>query len=244
MSRWAGASPRLDAACDRDAPSLPDFVIRPAARPHALIQNMLRAALPSAEAPDALPQAGRSQVTVLKAPIDEQRLAALLSRHFRSVWRTLRRLGVPAEACDDAAQHVYIVAAGRLSEIRPDSERAFLVATAVRVAANARRSRAARPEIADAVAVNAQADAAPLADELLEERRLRALLDDVLESLPDDLRTVFVLFELEELGTQQIADALGIPRGTVASRLRRAREAFQEAARRLRARLSFRGELP
>jgi RNA polymerase sigma-70 factor (ECF subfamily) len=156
----------------------------------------------------------------------------------------LRRLGVAADACDDAAQQVYLVAAARLEQIRIGSERAFLCATAVRVAANARRARAARPEIADPEAVEAEADRTPLADELLEERRLRELLDRVLDSLPDDLRTTFVLFELEGLGTQEIAEALGIPRGTVASRLRRAREAFQEAARRLRAQLAFRGELP
>jgi len=203
---------------------------------------MLRAELSSADVPEGPPPS--AQVSAAAAPVDEQRLAPLLSKHFRSVWRTLRRLGVPAEACDDAAQHVYLVTAGRLAEIRPGAERAFLVSTAVRVAANARRSRAARPEVADTDAVELHADGAPPADELLEERRMRRLLDEVLDALPDDLRTVFVLFELEELGTQEIAEALGIPRGTAASRLRRARDAFQEAAKRLRARLSFRGDLP
>jgi RNA polymerase sigma-70 factor (ECF subfamily) len=203
---------------------------------------MLRAELSSADVPEGAPPS--AQVSAAPAPVDEQRLAALLSKHFRSVWRTLRRLGVPAEACDDAAQHVYLVTAGRLAEIRPGAERAFLVSTAVRVAANARRSRAARPEVADTDAIELYADGAPAADELLEERRMRGLLDEVLDALPDDLRTVFVLFELEELGTQEIADALGIPRGTAASRLRRARDTFQEAAKRLRARLSFRGDLP
>jgi RNA polymerase sigma-70 factor (ECF subfamily) len=41
-----------------------------------------------------------------------------------------------------------------------------------------------------------------------------------------DLRSVFVLFEIEELSTQEIAVLLGIPTGTAASRLRRAREEF------------------
>jgi RNA polymerase sigma-70 factor (ECF subfamily) len=211
---------------------------------------MLRAELSSADVPEGpVPSAQVSAPAAAQAEApaelrDEQRLAALLAKHFRTVWRTLRRLGVPAEGCDDAAQHVYLVTAGRLAEIRPGAERAFLVSTAVRVAANARRSRAARPEVADTDAIESHADGAPPADELLEERRMRLLLDEVLDSLPDDLRTVFVLFELEELATQEIADALDIPRGTVASRLRRARDEFQEAAKRLRARLSFRGDLP
>ena len=56
----------------------------------------------------------------------------------------------------------------------------------------------------------------------------------MLESLPLDLRTVFVLYELEELTMVEIARALDLPMGTVASRLRRAREAFEELSRRVR----------
>jgi hypothetical protein len=54
--------------------------------------------------------------------------------------------------------------------------------------------------------------------------------------MPLDLRTVFVLFELEEMPTQEIATVLDLPTGTVASRLRRAREEFQKLVRRLQAR--------
>jgi RNA polymerase sigma-70 factor (ECF subfamily) len=47
---------------------------------------------------------------------------------------------------------------------------------------------------------------------------------------------VFVLFELEELSTAEISTTLEIPMGTVSSRLRRAREEFQVATKRYRAR--------
>jgi RNA polymerase sigma-70 factor (ECF subfamily) len=67
------------------------------------------------------------------------------------------------------------------------------------------------------------------------------LLDEVLDAMTMDLRTVFVLFELEELPTAEIARLLEIPVGTAASRLRRAREEFHVLAKRVRARLSFRG---
>jgi RNA polymerase sigma-70 factor (ECF subfamily) len=63
----------------------------------------------------------------------------------------------------------------------------------------------------------------------------RALLDRVLDGMPDDLRTVFVLFVLEGTSTPEIAALLGLPSGTVASRLRRAREAFHDIARRIQA---------
>ena len=76
----------------------------------------------------------------------------------------------------------------------------------------------------------------PNAEQLLERRQARALLDQLLDEMPEDLRVVFVLFELEELSTPQIAELCALPIGTVASRLRRAREEFHAIAKRLRAR--------
>ena len=51
--------------------------------------------------------------------------------------------------------------------------------------------------------------------------------------MPVDLRTVFVLRELQELEGVEVAELLGIPLGTVASRLRRAHEDFRERVGRL-----------
>ena len=59
-------------------------------------------------------------------------------------------------------------------------------------------------------------------------KEARALLDEILASLPERLRAVFVRFELDELNMQEVASQLGIPRGTVASRLRRARKQVPE----------------
>lgn len=187
--------------------------------------------------PAVLTDMGRVASTDGATPAAE-RVHALLRTHYAEVWRVLRRLGLPQGSVEDAAQHVFLIATSKLSCIEPGKERSFLMGTAVRVAANQRRSAAARYECAEED-VGARADDAPGADDLVDEKRLRALLDDVLDTLPTDLRTVLVLFELEELGLTEIADALGIPRGTAASRLRRAREAFEQAARRVRARFAF-----
>lgn len=166
----------------------------------------------------------------------DRRLGALLERHYASVWRVARRLGVPDAAAEDVAQQVFVVAASKLDQIEAHAERAFLLGTAARLAANQRRSAPTRYEAAEEDIGNRPSDT-PAADELLHEKRLRSVLDEVLESMPDDLRTVFVLFEVEELSTADIASALDIPRGTAASRLRRGREAFATAAKRARARL-------
>jgi RNA polymerase sigma-70 factor, ECF subfamily len=163
--------------------------------------------------------------------IDAARLRALQEEHFEFLWRSLRRLGVPEADVDDAVQQVFLVAARRT--IQPGAERSFLFATALRVASHARRTRRRRREADEPVPE--QTDATPSPEELLDQRRARALLDEVLEALPLDLRAVFILFELEEMTVVEIAAMLGIPSGTAASRLRRGRELFQQTVARVRA---------
>ena len=63
----------------------------------------------------------------------------------------------------------------------------------------------------------------------------------MLDGLTDDLRVSFVLYELEGLSSPEIATLLGIPLGTVASRLRRAREAFELGVSELKAQLAAKG---
>jgi RNA polymerase sigma-70 factor (ECF subfamily) len=154
--------------------------------------------------------------------------------HFEFVWRSARRLGVPEADADDATQQVFIVAAGKLAAIAPGSERAFLFATALRVASHVRRAQKRRGEVP--CEMGDTADASPSAEELVDRRRARALLDEVLESLPIEARAVFILFELEEMTLAEIAATLGIPIGTAASRLRRGRELFAAAIARFKAR--------
>ncbi|HEY3254091.1 MAG TPA: RNA polymerase sigma factor [Polyangiaceae bacterium] len=176
------------------------------------------------------------------AQLDNARVAAMLRAHFRDVWRIVRRFGVPENSADDAAQEVFIIAARRLSDITPGSERPFLFASAVRVAANARRALGARRECAEDDSLPEGVDPRPNAEALLDQKRLRQLLDRVLDELSDDLRVCFVLYELEGMSSPEIAELLRIPIGTVASRLRRAREAFELAAGRLKARLQPGGQ--
>jgi RNA polymerase sigma-70 factor, ECF subfamily len=173
----------------------------------------------------------------LSASEREARLAALLAGHFRMVWRALRRLGVPPGGVDDAAQEVFIIASNKLELIEPGQERRFLYGVALRVAANARRARAARPESAEPELVERAHEPGPSPEALLDQKRAREQLDAVLDTLPDELRTAFVLIELEGCTGPELAELLDLPLGTAASRLRRARQAFHEAVSALRARL-------
>lgn len=169
----------------------------------------------------------------------DARLRSMVDGQYAFIWRQLRRLGLSVEGAEDVAQHVFLVASKRLESVNIGSERAFLFGIARRMASDARKSAAARHE-APARGASDAADTAPHADELVERKRARALLDEALDSMEDDLRTVFVLFELEEMKTSEIADLLAIPVGTVASRLRRSRDEFQEIMKRLNARRRLR----
>jgi len=171
----------------------------------------------------------------LSPPVAEARLRALRDEHFEFVWRSLRRLGVADADTDDAVQQVFITASSKLDAIADGSERSFLFGVALRVASHARRAVRRRGEVSGD-ALDACADGAPAPDDLLEQRRARALLDEVLEGLPLDVRAVFILFEMEELSLSEIAEMLGIPQGTAASRLRRGRERFQAEIARIEAR--------
>jgi RNA polymerase sigma-70 factor (ECF subfamily) len=173
-----------------------------------------------------------------------RRLHSMAVDNFQFIWRSLRRLGVPPEIADDAAQRVFEIASRRLAEIEEGHERAFLFKTAILVATEARRAAARSRDSAGDEAIATIADPGPDPEEATDRKRKRLLLDAALDQMTMDLRTVFVLFELEELATAEIAALLEIPMGTVGSRLRRAREQFQEQAKRIRARLSFRGETP
>ena len=158
----------------------------------------------------------------------------MMEAHFDVVWRALRRLGVPPAGADDAAQQVFLVADRRLDEILVGGERAYLLGIALRVASDARKAIERRQEvpIEDHHAERAREPgtvAAP--DELLDEKRARAVLAAMLDAMPAEMREAFVLFELEELSAPDVARALRVPVGTVASRVRRAREHIRQRLR-------------
>lgn len=159
----------------------------------------------------------------------DARLREIVEGHFEFIWRTLRGLGVPASSVDDATQQVFWTASRKLDSIAVGSERAFLFATAKGVASNVRRSCARNREDADESALESQIDASADPEQAVASRQARELLERVLERMPEELRVAFVLFELEGTTMAAMSELLSVPMGTVASRLRRAREWFDRA---------------
>jgi RNA polymerase sigma-70 factor (ECF subfamily) len=163
----------------------------------------------------------------------------LVDEHFEFVWRSVRRLGVPMADVDDAAQEVLVVAAKKLGSIEPGREKSFLFGTAVRVASTRRRTRRRHPEDPAETLDTRSLESDMSAEERLELQQARALLQSILDGMSDEQRAVFVLAELEETSVREIAELLGLPIGTVSSRLRAARETFASEVKRLLAREAF-----
>jgi len=173
----------------------------------------------------------------------EARLRSIVENHIDFVARVLRNAGSPSAEIDDDVQRTFIIAARKLEDVRPGAEKSFILRVALNVAAHARRTLARRREV-NAEPTLEMADAAASPEQLADRKQARQMLDRILQGMHADLRTVFVLFEVEEMSMIEIAAALGIPQGTVASRLRRARAEFRARTDALRGHTGSGGSQP
>lgn len=169
----------------------------------------------------ALPLAG-------EVPVErEARLKQILARCFQFSWRTMLRLGLSEADAEDAVQQVFIVVARRLDTVEHGREASFVFATSLRVASTMRRTLRRRyEELPGDLGEHISQVSSP--EQGAHTGQLRRILGHVLEQLPTEQREVFILHELEEWTQAEIAELLAVPAGTVASRLRRARQAFEK----------------
>jgi RNA polymerase sigma-70 factor, ECF subfamily len=147
----------------------------------------------------------------------------VFAEHSRTVWRVLVRLGVQARDAQDVCQEVFIVVHRRLPEF--DSRRGSLVSwlygICLRAASDYRRRHPNRRESPEQTLVNLEAGDRP--DRELETRRAWDKLSRTLDTLDASQRQVFVLYELEGLGMNEIAALVGSPVQTAYARLHAAR---------------------
>ncbi|HLK88970.1 MAG TPA: sigma-70 family RNA polymerase sigma factor, partial [Polyangia bacterium] len=136
---------------------------------------------------------------------DRARLARMFNAHHAMVWRTMRRRGLTPDAAADVTQQTFLVAAERLADIAPDSERAFLIGTALRVSQSLGR-KTLRWQLEEDMDQHV-ADARSVSDE----RAAVQLCDMALSKVDPDLAEVFVMFEIEGLSSPEIAASLEIP---------------------------------
>src|SRR5262245_5249927 len=150
---------------------------------------------------------------------DEAAFAALVRRHGPAVLGVGRRVAGPADA-DDVFQAAFLLLARRAHRIRrAESVGPWLHGAAYRLALKA-RTRAARRRASEAQA--AARRPAPSAESAW--RELGEILDAAMHGLPERYRSVLLLCYSEGKTQEEAARRLGIPLGTVRSRLARGRD--------------------
>ncbi len=151
-------------------------------------------------------------------------LAQVYREHFDFVWRSLLRLGFsPAEA-EDVAQDVFLVVHRRLGDFdRSRSIRAWLYGITRRVAKDRRRGQGREERRLRLLPSPAPG---PDPERAAARAEAAALVQLFLDGLDSDLRSIFVLAELEGFGGTEIAEAMNLNRNTVYTRLRALKRDF------------------
>jgi len=173
-------------------------------------------------------QADRDLLRAFVDRADVVAFAELVNRHGPLVLGACRRLLADTPDAEDAFQATFLILARKAGTIRrPERLGAWLYGVALRCAYRVRRA-SQRSKMQPMTDVAAPAPTDPhWAD-------VRRVLDTEIGRLPAKFRTALILCELEGLDRATVADRLGVPVGTVSSRLSRAKE-------RLRRRLIRRG---
>ncbi len=147
---------------------------------------------------------------------------ALVEAQSRFVFRVAYAVLRNREQAEDIVQETFLklYRTGAWEQMR--EERAFLARVAWRLALD-RRPRHAEYSVEIEVASHA---ASPEVELLHKDRN--AAVHRMLDALPQELRQVLVLSAIDEMNSREIAAVIGIPEGTVRSRLLRARQMMKQ----------------
>jgi RNA polymerase sigma-70 factor, ECF subfamily len=179
---------------------------------------------------------------------DRRAFDAIVMRYQARIYSLCFRWLSDAQAAEEQAQDVFVAAFRALGNFRNEcSLSTWLFRIAVNHCRNQRLYRMRRaygrhetfdaPREDDEAPMRQLADEdAPLADRGLHSREAGSLVQAALAELDEEHRQILILRDVEDLAYEEIADILDLPRGTVKSRIHRARaELAQKLARRVRA---------
>jgi RNA polymerase sigma-70 factor, ECF subfamily len=164
-------------------------------------------------------------------PVEDE-LEATVREHAHLVFRIGYSVLRNAADAEDAAQETFLRMLKHRHKIAELADRkAWVARIAWRVAVD--RKRAQSPVSADLETVAAEVNAAmagsqPNVEQVAAGRQMQSLLEQLIASLPRDLRDVVLLATVEELNTRELAAALGVNEGTARTRLHRGRQMLRE----------------
>jgi RNA polymerase sigma-70 factor (ECF subfamily) len=161
---------------------------------------------------------------------------AIYKQYLDFVWSSAGHLGAGTDAIDDVVQDVFIVIHAKLATLqRPEALRSWIYGIVRRTVSDYRRSRRTRDAAGASLDVEPRSSQ-PSPLEVAERNADLELLERVLAELDETKREVFVMVEVLEMTVPEVVQALDVPLNTAYSRLRLARQSFEEALARHEAR--------
>jgi RNA polymerase sigma-70 factor (ECF subfamily) len=169
---------------------------------------------------------------------DDEAFTSLVHQHAGRMLAAARRLLRSEDDAREAVQEAFISAARSIDGFTGGSQLSTwlhrIVVNAALMKLRSRRRRAEEPidDLLPRFDTEGYHVAAPAAwetpsDELLEQRETRVMVRRCIDRLPERYRAVLLLRDIEELDTQEAAEALGVTPNTVKIRLHRARQALR-----------------
>jgi RNA polymerase sigma factor (sigma-70 family) len=153
---------------------------------------------------------------------DEAAFEALLRRHGPLVWSVCRRVLAEEHAAEDAFQATFLVLVRKARSVsKQASIRSWLHGVALRVALRARQQESLRRRREQETPIRPPGEATW--------QEVRPILDEEIQRLPEKYRLPIILCYLEGQTNDEAARLLNCPRGTVATRLARARERLRSS---------------
>ena len=149
----------------------------------------------------------------------------VIERHSRHMYRVAYSVLRHPEDAEDAVADVLLKLLRGEAWRRVSQERAFLARAVFRAALDRRRQRVPAGDQEEGSEVQ---DKRPSPEELAAENGQQRLLHTLLDSLSADLREPLLLSAIDEMNSREIGEVMGIPEGTVRTRLMRARAALRE----------------
>lgn len=190
----------------------------------------------SSNASSSTPEDGQPASTFVPPSFD-----AVYEEHVDYLWRAARGMGVPPSQIDDVLQDLFLVVHRRLSEFEGRaSVRTWLTRILVRVVSEHRRRFRRKESGHDELVEDSLDTQQPTPADEAARNQAVALLSEILGTMDEDQRVVFVLAEIEQLPVPEIAASLEVNVNTVYSRLRLARKDYEKHLARLRAKDDWR----
>ena len=174
------------------------------------------------EAPQETALAGLGWAKEEKATSREARFTSMVERQARFVFRVAYSVLRNVQDAEDMVQETFLkLYKGHGWESMVD-ERAYLARAAWRMAIDRRARMHAEVSEIEAMAQTQNPEQEAIAADW------NATVQRMIDALPDELRLPLALSTVEEMNSREIGDVMGIPEGTVRTRLMRARQILKE----------------